>query len=172
MSALLTAEITVEGTADHTIGSAGIIFIKGNGVRLASKAAESCAFMNGRCTLSFGTDSDLGVELTPETQYRCRYYVVVCGITFVSNTLTFTTTKGIPRIVIDTPEITMSAGETAILAPRLLYCVDEIVWRSSNSSVAYVLDNEIVAVGPGAAKLTARLASDANVQAECYVTVN
>lgn len=171
MSAFLSSEIRVEGTADSNIGSAGIIFMEGNGKRLATKPAETCNFENGTFTLSFDTGPDLGIELIPETQYRCRYYVVVCGITFTSNTLTFTTTEGIPRIVIDTPHITLSAGETAILSYHLLYCDDEVVWRSSNSSVAYALDNEIHAVGPGTAKLTARLVSDPSVQAICNVTV-
>ncbi len=123
-------------------------------------------------TCSFDLGSMAGVPLDAATTYYVRYLAVVSGYTFYSDYSSFTTAQPIPRLVLSASSLRMVQGETATLTAEILHHdADDILWRSSNSGVVYVLNGTLTAQGTGTATITARLANDTSIQATCTVTV-
>jgi hypothetical protein len=166
--AVISADLSVGGTLPERIEAAGIQFYTESGASISRKAVNPSEAV---FTVSFDTEEDLGLELEPETTYRYQYFVVVSGVTFKSGDLYVTTTAGIPRIVFDSENLTVTAGNSIPVNARVLYSDSEIIWHSSNSSIAYVLDGQLVALKSGMATITAILVDDTSVRAVCTVTV-
>ena len=113
-----------------------------------------------------------GAALTPSTVYGVRYIAIVGGYTFRSERTDFTTEDPIPRIVLNTDSLMLGLGQSAQLTASILnHDPDDIIWRTSNSSVASVIDGQVTGTKAGTATITARLANDTSIYATCTVTV-
>ena len=114
----------------------------------------------------------LGILLQPSTTYRIRYLAIVSGYTFYSSYSEFTTQSPIPRLVLDHESLVLNEGDQATLNAVLYnHDQDEIIWRSSNTNVVYVVDGKVTARNAGMATITARLLSEPTMQVICSVTV-
>lgn len=77
-------------------------------------------------------------------------------------------------IVLDRTELSLEEGQSDTLEATLLpedALVKDLVWSSSDESVATVSGGKVTAVKPGTAVITASSALDPEVKAECTVTV-
>ena len=114
----------------------------------------------------------IGRNLTPSTVYGIRYIAIVGGYTFRSEKKEFVTADPIARIVLSDTNLTLALGESAHITAEILnHDPDDIVWRSSNSSVVSVIDGDVTGTKAGTATITARLAGDTDVMASCVITV-
>lgn len=109
---------------------------------------------------------------TSETSTRPNVFE---DIPFKWDVTTTTTAEQVPQsIILDKSSITMNVGDYEYLS-YTAYPVDtyDVVFKSSNKSVASVdVEGYIHAVAPGTATITALYKFNANVTAECVVTVN
>ena len=166
----VTLEITgVPGLS--RVGMLGFVIYDEHGTKLASylEPVENTGESYPR---SFDLSGLTGLTLIPETTYRIRYTAVVSGYSFYSEFHEFATQTAIPRLKLSSGELRMISGEQAQLTATILnHEEDEILWRTSNYSIASVLDGLVQARGVGTATITARLQNDTSILATCTVTV-
>lgn len=160
----------------------GVLLCDAHGTAVGHYLAEP-SVSDGVYTVSGSVSSLMGAVLTPETDYTLYYSAVVSGYTFTSEGKAFRTTAGVPRIVISGGEQTVTAGNTISLTATILFhSSDEIIWRTSNSSVITVVNSTATTDGTasvtlranaaGTATITARLLSDNSIAATKTITVS
>jgi len=88
----------------------------------------------------------------------------------VSATCTVTITAPATAVTLSKTEATIKVGAYVTLTAKLTpsNSTDSVVWESSDTSIATVVNGKVVAVAPGSATITATAGS---VSAECAVTV-
>lgn len=129
---------------------------------------------NGQTSFSvnYALDRLVGFELEPLTDYRLRFVALVSGYPFYSEVQSFRTLEPVPRLVLDQTALTLKVGaESTLQAMIYNHEPEDILWRTSNSSVVYVVGGKLTARGEGTATITARLINDTAIQASCDVTV-
>ena len=170
--ALLAADIHLSGTSNENVQQIGILLYNSEDLRIGTFMVDP-QIVNGTLVCSCDTVEDMNLALTPTTEYRWRCAVVVKGVTFNSDTLTFTTPSVPPRIILNYMNLEANVGDAVTIAAEVLYSQDtDIIWSTSNSNVAMVLEGEVVAKAAGKATITARLISDPSVSTTCQVIVN
>ncbi len=141
---------------------------QGNPLAVFSEPVESA----GLYFRAFAIGRSMRGLIMPSTTYRIRYLAVVRGNTYYSGFSEFTTLAPVPRLVMDQESLILTEGDRASLNAIIYnHEPDEIIWSSSNTSVAHVVDGEVTARSPGTATITARLLNDASLKASCTVTV-
>lgn len=87
----------------------------------------------------------------------------------LSKTITVTVTKKY-EIKLDEKEVTLEEGQEKVLSPKYTEG-SKLVWSSSDSSIATVVDGKIVAVKEGNAKVTVAIEGHEEIKAEVNVIV-
>lgn len=169
--ATIVSNLSIGGVSINRVQKAGIQVYNANGGLLKTRMDDPVLAGD---TLSVAyTMSNLGLTLDADTMYRYRFAVIVSGITYYSEYSTFTTLEGYPRIRFSSSSLTISVGDEVQLQPVVEFCDStDVLYRTSNSSVAYEMNGTLYAAKAGTAVITAYLAEDATVKATLTVTVN
>ena len=151
----------------------GIEVFDGSGERIGRTVVPFNGTDPSNVVCWFNLNSDLNLWIAADTTYTLKYLAIVSGYTFYSDAETFTTKAPIPRLVLNTDNVELNVGESGLLIATLLnHEPEDIIWRTSNSGVVYVVDGEIRGISKGTATITARAAEDTSLYAVCTVTVN
>ena len=170
-NAKLSADLTLTGAEADRVRFAGVVLYDVNKEVLMTQM-DTPQISNEKISVTVDLKNDCDYSVTPVTTYYYRYAVNVSGIMFYSEYLSFTTEAAPPEIVLSNDALTLGEGESATITAHVLYSEDQdIIWRSSNTSVAYVIDGRVVTQGKGTAVITAILANDTSVKATCTITV-
>ena len=170
-NAILSANLSISGAEAERVKLAGIVLYDQDKTMLMSEVNEPDISGN-QIVVNVDLKNDCNYPVSPVTKYYYRYAVNVSGIMFYSNYFSFTTEEAPPEIVLSSENLTISDSEEATITAQVLYSDDQdIIWRSSNSAVAYVVDGTIIVNGEGTTVITAMLANDTSVKATCTVTV-
>ncbi len=169
--ALLSAQLSLTGAAADQVQQVGFLLYDAEDHRVGIGMVES-AGSGSTLTAECDTFADMNALLAPTAAYRWRCMVVVKGMPFYSGDRSFTAPALPPRIVLSETVLTLQSGASATVYASVLYTDEqEGLWSTSNSSVAMVVDGEIIARSAGTATITVRLAADPTVKATCQVTV-
>ena len=170
-NAKLSANLTISGADVERVKNAGVVLYDKDKTVLVMQM-NTPKISGGKIVVTADLKNDCSYSVSPATKYYYRYAVNVSGFVFYSDYLSFTTEEAPPEIVLSNETLTLRTGEEAMITAQVLYSEEQdIIWRSSNSSVAYVVDGRVVINGKGTTVITAMLANDTSVKATCMVTV-
>ena len=168
-----------DSTPISSVSTVGIELYNSSGSRIGYKT-ETPVSSGSVINMWYDCNSELGVTLSPGTNYTYRFLAVINGVTCYSPTYSFTS-KGtsvvrVTGITLNTNSLALDVAKgttgtlTATVTPSNA-TNKNITWESSDPSVATVSGGVVSPVSAGSTVITCRAADGSGVTATCTVTV-